>query len=87
MDFNIPAFRHCLLSVAQQLSFTSRCLAMDVLSVTLFNKLLKNKGIIRRRIRTVVRIVLLCTLCIQLYKCLDPISTYIVNYTPYSIML
>jgi hypothetical protein len=31
-DFNIPDFRHCLQSVAQQWSFTSRCLAMDVLS-------------------------------------------------------
>jgi hypothetical protein len=29
-DFNIPAFRHCLPSVVQQLSLTSRCLAMDV---------------------------------------------------------
>jgi hypothetical protein len=30
-DFNIPAFRHCLPSGAQQWSLTSRCLAMDVL--------------------------------------------------------
>jgi hypothetical protein len=29
--FNNPAFRHCLSSVAQQWSLTSRCLAMDVL--------------------------------------------------------
>jgi hypothetical protein len=29
--FNTPAFRHCLPSVAQQWSFTSRCLAVDVL--------------------------------------------------------
>jgi hypothetical protein len=36
MDFNIPAFRHCLLSVARQWSFTIRCLAMDILSVTIF---------------------------------------------------
>jgi hypothetical protein len=37
MDFNIPAFRHCLPSVVRQWSFTSRCLAMDVLSVTIFS--------------------------------------------------
>jgi hypothetical protein len=30
-DFNIPAFRHCLPSVAQQWSLTSCCLTMDVL--------------------------------------------------------
>jgi hypothetical protein len=35
LDFKIPAFRHCLPSVARQWSFTSRCLAMDVLSVTI----------------------------------------------------
>jgi hypothetical protein len=35
MDFNIPAFRHCLPSVARQWSFTIRCLATDVLSVTI----------------------------------------------------
>jgi hypothetical protein len=40
MNFNIPPFRHCLPSAAQQWSFTSRCLAMDVIYVTIFIELL-----------------------------------------------
>jgi ABC-type amino acid transport system permease subunit len=37
MDFNSPAFRNCLPSVARQWAFTIRCLAMDVLSVTILS--------------------------------------------------